>query len=76
MNEKKLAEELRVKLTSHIRDLDLPWFFVAEIENMLYYLNFYKLKNLNDNIHMLDKYLDTLKNQYLLEIDSYLLKNS
>lgn len=76
MNEKKLAEDLRVKLLSHIKELDLPWFFVAEIENMLFYLNYYKLKNLYDNIHMLDKYLESLLSQYLMEIDSYLVTNN
>lgn len=45
MNEKKLAEDLRVSLLNHVKELDLPWFFVAEIDNMLLYLNYYKLKN-------------------------------
>ena len=58
MNERALANRLRISVIDQVGTVDLPGFLFNQIDQNLMELNYFKLSNLYNN---LDTYVDYLK---------------
>ena len=50
------------KIMEHIQNLDIAWYLKHEIEDLLKYVHYYKIKNVFQNIDALKEYLTFLDN--------------
>ena len=69
MSENELAKEFRSKIADQIDWSDLQWFIKLEIKSILNHLNYYRLKNLFINIDSFKEYLESLNQQYNIEVE-------
>lgn len=63
-SEQQLAHTLRRKLLVQIATVDLPSFLVVEIEQVLFWLNYYKISNLDDHKTEFLDFLKSLESTY------------
>lgn len=63
---------IREHIMSHINTLDIAWYLKSEVENILWHLHYYKLKNIQDNLDALEDflhYLDVQNTEQIKAID-------
>lgn len=65
MNERALANRLRIAIIENIADVDLPWFLFEQIDQNLLELNYFKLSNLHNNMDTYLTYLQELQAAYV-----------
>ena len=64
MTLKEKEENLRFKLIEKLAELDLPTFMFNELIKISKILNYYKLKNLENNRNNFEKFLKKLTRNY------------
>jgi hypothetical protein len=64
MSEVTKSEDIRQKIKLELEKLDLPWFFLTELDKMFGYIGYYKLRNLWNNKKCFLNYINELNNQY------------
>jgi len=65
MNERTLANKLRIAIIDKIADVDLPGFLFEQIDQGLLELNYFKLSNLHTNLDTYLTYLDEIQSAYI-----------
>ena len=63
MTEQKLSSLLKTQILDQVEELDIPGYMMDETKDIVRHLNYYKLKNLFDN-------MDDFKT-FLLELDHH-----
>ena len=65
MNERLLANRLRIAIVDHISHVDLPAFLFEQIDQSLTELNYFKLSNLYNNLETYKTYLEEIQTAYV-----------
>lgn len=65
MNERALANKLRISIIEHISAVDLPAFLFEQIDQWLLELNYFKLSNLHMNLDTYITYLEEIQAAYI-----------
>lgn len=71
MNEKALANKLRISIIERIAMIDLPAFLFEQIDNHLSELNYFKISNLYNNLDEFSAYLETIQDDYTTYIQEH-----
>lgn len=59
-------------ILNYINNIDIPRFLYCEVESTLPFLNFYKLKNVYENIEKFWDYLIEISKNYMNEVEDLL----
>lgn len=65
MNERALANKLRIAIVETIAEVDLPAFLFEQIDQSLMELNYFKLSNLHNNLDTYLTYLEEIQSAYI-----------
>jgi hydroxypyruvate isomerase len=65
MNERALANRLRIAIIDKISEVDLPGFLFEQIDQSLLELNYFKLSNLHTNLDTYLTYLEEIQTAYI-----------
>lgn len=65
MNERALANRLRIAIIEDIVKIDLPAFLFEQIDKNLLELNYFKLSNLHNNLGTYKTYLEEIQSAYV-----------
>ncbi len=66
----KNKSELKKDILEKIKHVDMPYFLYLEIEQILSFLNNYKLYNLYNNIDNFIEYINNLNSDYADELNN------
>ncbi len=64
MNERTLANKLRIAIIEEVTKIDLPSFLFIQIDKSLLEMNYFKLSNLYNNLETYTLYLDEIEANY------------
>ena len=65
MNERALANKIRIAIVEKIADVDLPAFLFEQIDQSLIELNYFKVSNLHNNVDTYLTYLEEIQSAYV-----------
>ncbi len=71
MNERALANKIRIAMIEHIAEVDLPGFLFEQIDQSLLELNYFKLSNLHANLDTYLTYLQEIQEAYVSFIKTH-----
>ncbi len=66
-------QKLKKEILKYVDQVGLPEFLYEEIVKILDNVNYYKLKNLYNNLDTFIDYLDSLKQSYYQEIKDFII---
>lgn len=61
-------EQLKTIIIDSLKNKDIMWFIISEVEDSLDYLNKYKLKNIVDNLDAFIDDLEELSKNYVMNL--------
>jgi len=76
MAKKTETQKYREKILKKVSSIDIPGYMYEEVEKMLEYLHYYKLRNIFKNSELLISYLDFLNKENYKQIEKLLEETS